>query len=597
VEQWRERTVGLVDFAAYQDVADQYPQVDRAALSKAAHLVEADDRISRGAEAIFRMLAIARRKRYLRWGYDHIPGFAALSETGYRIIAASRPLLSLFMSCAVNPTDDSRALRLTSWVFLRAIDIIYLLAFGSLLPQILGLVGSHGILPARNDLPLIAAQLGRARWWEFPTLCWLDSSDAFIRGLCITGMVLSGLLILDIAPALVLALLWICYLSITHVGSVFLNFQWDALLLEAGLLAIFLAPLHLRPKRGQPASPSLIVVWLLRWLLFRLMLLSGVVKLASGDPVWRDLSALTVHYETQPLSNWVAWHFHQMPLWFSKLSCGIMFLIELALPFFIFMGRFMRRIAFGGLVFLQVMIIIITGNYGFFNLLTLALCLLLLDDGAWPRRLRLWHARNGVLYGWRWPAWLMAPAAAMIVLLTTIPALRRVDRSMHWPETLMEVYRATTPFRCFNSYGLFAAMTHSRPEIVVEGSDDGLTWKAYEFRYKPGELTRAPPFVAPHMPRLDWQMWFAALGQVQRERWFVYFCKRLLEGSPEVLGLMATNPFADRPPKYVRALLYDYRFTDRATRLSDGSWWMRELKGVYCPPLDLDFFRRRGFDK
>lgn len=593
VSRWRHSVGDRVDFSPFQEVAEQYPQIGREAFSKAAHLIEPDGRVSRGAEAVFRTFATAKRKRWLLWAYQRVPGVAKVAEAGYGFVARNRPLVSKIIHCSADPTDDPRGMNVTRWAFLRALGVIYLLAFGSLQAQLLGLIGSDGIVPAQELLKSIAAKVGDERFHLLPTLCWIDASDAFLQFLCVGGMVLSGLLILDVAPAVVLFLLWAFYLSLSNVGNVFLQFQWDALLLETGLLAIFLAPLYVIRRRGRvPPGPSWIAVWLLRWLLIRLMFLSGAVKLGSGDETWRNLTALTVHYETQPLSNWVAWHFHQLPLWFHKFSCGLMFTIELVCPFLILLGRWGRRVAFGGFVFLQ-LCIILTGNYGFFNFLTLALCILLLDDGFWPNRMRRWFGRNGLVREWRWPGWLMTPLGAVVIVLTLMPALRRLGVKVEWPTAATEAYRFVSPANSFNSYGLFAAMTHSRPEIVVEGSDDGSTWKAYEFRYKPGDPMRAPPFVAPHMPRLDWQMWFAALSNVNEEPWFVFFCKRLLEGSPSVLGLIETNPFPDRPPRYVRAMLYDYRFTDKATHAANGRWWRRELQGVYCPPLDLKFFRRR----
>jgi hypothetical protein len=153
------------------------------------------------------------------------------------------------------------------------------------------------------------------------------------------------------------------------------------------------------------------------------------------------------------------------------------------------------------------------------------------------------------------------------------------------------VYRWISPLRSVNSYGLFAVMTRDRPEIIVEGSHDGHEWKPYEFRYKVGDVNRHPGFVAPHQPRLDWQMWFAALGDVRQNVWFVNFCIRLLQGSPDVLELMESNPFPDQPPRYIRARLYDYRFTTHAEKAQSGAWWKREFKHEYLRPLLLEMLQ------
>ena len=464
--------------------------------------------------------------------------------------------------------------------------------------------------------------IGLERYHLLPTLCWFSASDGFLRLLCAAGCALSILLIANIAPAPCLFLLWLIYLSLASVCSVFLSFQWDALLLETGFLAIFFAPLQFFPGWLKSPEPSRVVLWLLRWLLFRLMFESGMVKLISGDPTWRNLTALNFHYETQPLPTWVGWYAHQLPESVQKFCVAAMFTIELAVPFFIFLPR---RVRFAGcwlLILLQV-VILLTGNYCFFNLLTIALCLLLLDDAAirksgsgknggasWPgkystgigeiRWKKLWvtlpcrprrpapvEDADGVgLFGSMLPL-------AVVVLLVTVPQVWEMVHGVRarsaWPEAVGDWLR---PFSSVNSYGLFAVMTTTRPEIIIEGSNDGKTWQAYEFKYKAGDLQHRPAFVAPHQPRLDWQMWFAALGNYRQNPWFVEFCRRLLEGSPDVLKLMGRNPFPAAPPRYLRAVLYEYHFSNFQQRREQGVWWRRELRGEYLPPVSLDLFRQ-----
>lgn len=582
-----------IEFAAFQDAATRYPRICRADFQKAAHLIEPDGRVSRGAEAILRTYALAGRRQLAYWAYRRVPGIATAAESAYRFVASHRPFFSRFMRCTDDPAADPRAMYLTRRVFTSGLGVIYLLAFASLLPQILGLAGSDGILPVAEMLESATKRFGDARYWQTPTVLWLNPSDGLLRGLCHVGIGLSILLIFDIAPVITLFLLWACYLSVTVAGGEFLYFQWDALLLETGLLAIFLAPLHIVPRAGRlPPPPSIIAVWLMRWLLFRLMLLSGLVKLLSGDQTWWPrMTAIADHYETQPLTNWVAWHFHQLPMLAQQACCGIMYVIELLLPLLIFLGRRARLVAFAGFVLLQVMIIL-TGNYGFFNLLTLVLCIMLLDDGAWPRSWQRRHGRHGPRVGASWPPALVAAVGICVLFFTLVPALHRLRISL--PASWRSAYATVSPLRSFNSYGLFAAMTHKRPEIIIEGSDDGREWREYEFRYKPGDVRRRPPFVMPHMPRLDWQMWFAALGSARHHEWFGLLVKRLLEGSPHVLGLLGRNPFPDRPPRYIRARLYDYRLTNADTRAANGCWWTREDKGLYCRPLQRESFRMRG---
>ncbi len=476
------------------------------------------------------------------------------------------------------------------WLFLKLLALVYLIAFLSLWVQIDGLAGSNGILPADSFLKRVSEVVGVERYWRLPTLCWVNASDTMLNGLCAGGCLLAILLLADLAPALCLLLMWAFYLSLSSVCGDFLNFQWDALLLEAGFLTVFLAPLHIRPCRQVESAWSGAVVWLLRWLLFRLMFSSGAVKLASGDLGWRSLSALRYHYETQPLPTWIGWFAHQMPDWFQTLSVLIMFFIELVVPFFIFVPGILRRFAFFGFITLQ-LLIALTGNYCFFNLLAMALCVLLLSDLEWPERWRAWvEARRRRTEGpriLRWPAWVLVPVAAATVLVTGMLLLETLRWNMPWPRPLLALYRMVAPFRSTNSYGLFAIMTTERPEIIVEGSDDGERWVPYEFKWKPGDLNRRPGFVAPHQPRLDWQMWFAALGSYQEDRWFLEFLERVLKGSHPVLNLLQKNPFPNAPPRYVRAVVYNYRFTDWHTLRSQGTWWRREYGRLYCPVISL----------
>lgn len=445
--------------------------------------------------------------------------------------------------------------------------------------QIEGLVGSRGIVPAAESLEWARSRSGVERWWTVPTLFWWGAGDAALRAVAWGGAALAAALVVGVAPSAVLALLWAGYLSIVTVGHVFFGYQWDALLLETGFLAILLAPPALRLRRGQEPSP--VVLWLLRFLLFRLTFASGVVKLLSGDPTWRTLSALRVHYETQPLPTWIGWYAHQLPAAVQELSCGLMFAIELAVPFLIFAGRRARLAAFVALAGLQ-LLIALTGNYAFFNLLTVALCVLLLDDRALP-----WVRSAEPLAGRRWPRVVTVPIALVLGVLAGAIFLAGCGVELSWPRPVLALYRVAAPFRSVNGYGLFAVMTTTRAEIEVEGSDDGgATWRPYIFPDKPGDLRRAPRFVAPYQPRLDWQMWFAALGRCEQNPWFGAFLERLREGSPPVLGLLAGNPFPGARPIAIRAVVYDYRFTGLDARRTTGAWWRREAKGLYCHDLD-----------
>jgi hypothetical protein len=480
-------------------------------------------------------------------------------------------------------------------IFLRSLAAIYLVAFVSLWVQVEGLAGSRGILPASETLRFLEERLpGAERFLRFPTLCWLGRSDGFLHSLCAAGTGLSLVALLLPLSALLWLLLWALYLSLAVVCREFLGFQWDILLLETGFLAIFLAPARMVPGASKAFQPSRIAVWLLWWLLFRLLFASGVVKLTWGDPTWWDLSALEHHYETQCIPPWTAWYVHKLPSVLHRASTGAMFFVEIAVSCFFFAPPRLRRIAALIQILLQLGIIA-TGNYCFFNWLTIALSLLLIDDRGWPawvraRMLPEPPAEEGAgavtrpRPPRRWPRWALVPAAAILAaasLLTFAGGL--VRGGIDWPRAVAWPLATLAPLRLVNSYGLFRVMTTERPEIVIEGSRDGKEWKAYEFRYKPGDLARRPPFVAPHQPRLDWQMWFAALGEARQNPWFLALCARLLEGSPPVLGLLEENPFPGGPPRYLRATLYRYYFTSFEERRITGNWWKREQVRAYLP--------------
>ncbi len=451
-------------------------------------------------------------------------------------------------------------------LFVRILGFIYLAAFGSLAVQVTGLIGSNGISPARDFLASMRQALGPAAYWYEPSVLWLNSSDRAILLVCVAGVVASLLVIAGVVirPALVLLLL--LYLSLSTAGQDFLSYQWDVLLLETGFLAIFLA-----------GSPTRILLF--RWLLFRLMFLSGAVKLLSRDAAWRNLTALHYHYETQPLPTPPAWYFYQLPMGFQKASTFVVLAVELAVPCLFFAPRRLRFWAAWITVGLQVLILL-TGNYAFFNLLAIALCLFLFDDAALGRLLPKWNPKPLVR---RAPMPAISAALAGFVLL--VSGLEMVETfSLPVPGPARALLRLVSPLRIVNSYGLFAVMTTSRPEIIVEGSNDGANWARYEFRYKPGRLDRAPPWVAPHQPRLDWQMWFAALSDYRQNPWFSSFLLRLLQGSEPVLRLLEHNPFPDRAPRYIRALLFDYEFTGLG---SGGAWWKQKPKGFYFPAASL----------
>jgi len=464
---------------------------------------------------------------------------------------------------------------LTSWIYIRSIGFIYLIAFISFFFQYEGLIGTSGIAPFDRYLDSLQLNLGSKAYWLVPCINWLNSTEIFLYWQLIISIVFSILLILGIIPLFSSIIVWISYLSIVSIGQVFMSFQWDVLLLEAGFLTIFISPFKLFSGPSSDKSPHILFVFLFRLLLFKLMFSSGIGKILSGDEAWRNLSALNFHYFTQPLPSPVSWYIHQLPEWFHKISVAIMLFIEIIVPFFFFAPRRLRYIAGFLTIFLQI-IIFATGNYTFFNLLSVSLCLFLFDDSL----LRSTNKNRNLILKDDENSFQSNSAKIKTVVLTTfvfiILSLNIIQFSRRYlglrdlPQFLSHVVRYTSSFNLVNNYGLFTVMTTSRPEIIIEGSNDGRNWKAYEFKYKPGDLNGGVRFVAPHQPRLDWQMWFAALGNYRRNPWFVNFMYGISEGSPEVLALLKDNPFPKNPPKYLRAQVYDYTFTNNEERSENG---------------------------
>ena len=605
IARWREITAGKVDYVTYQQAASRFPEIPLDQFKHAMAFIEPDGKTFFAAEAVYRSLQYRSSRKWLAWSYDHVPGFAAISERAYKFVARHRSLGSsvtrLLWGKDVRPPTYFWARR---W-FLRALGVIYLIAFVSLWVQVDGLIGSDGVSPVNQFLPAVHAQLGKDAYATLPTLCWFSTSNAFLHFLCGGGTVLSVLLIFGIAPALSLVALFVFYLSLTIAGQTFLSFQWDILLLETGFLSIFLAPWRLWPKEliFLPGSPSPAMaapvsragLFLLKFLLFKLMLMSGVVKLTSGDDCWWNLTALDYHYWSQPLPTIFGWWADKSPEWFKHFSAAFCLGIEIIVPFFIWAPRRPRLIAVGLMMFLQIAIAI-TGNYCFFNLLTIALCLLLIDDvTVGTDRDSVGIPTFGAPSG-RALAIRVCGYASVAVVVVTLPInawliFSACKPRARPPHALATFYEQLEAFRIVNGYGLFRVMTKDRCEIVLEGSADGLEWLPYEFKWKPGDVKRAPGWCAPHQPRLDWQMWFAALESPRENPWFFWLIVRLLQESHDVNGLLAHNPFPDRPPRYIRAMFYRYRFTTLSERRQTGGWWKRQELREYLPTVSVDQLR------
>jgi len=487
------------------------------------------------------------------------------------------------------------------WLFLRLIGVTYFVAFASLAVQITGLVGEHGILPAGQFLAQVHARYGASAFYQWPTLVWLSPGDTWLSVLCWGGAAASLLLIAGFVPTATAALLWLFYLSLTVAGQLFLEFQWDSLLLETGLLAVLYAPLAWREHSGADAEPSVVVRWVIWLLAFKLTFLSGITKMLSGDPTWANWTALSYHYETQPLPAWTSWFMYQLPASAHYWATAGTVFVELGAAWLILLpARFARArfIACLLMILLQAGIAA-TGNYGFFNLLTIVLYLSLLDDRTLGRFLprvareeQMFERRSAEPAMWRVCVNVVAFGIAVLSVMTLF---REMDRTRHvrgpfdrgWPGTLLTW---VAPLNSVTGYGLFRVMTTERPEIVIEVSDDGTSWKEQEFPWKPGDVKRRPRFVEPHMPRLDWQMWFAALDPSSAQDWLLSLANRLLAGDSAVTRLLGPSPLDGRP-RYIRLAYYQYHFTSSAERAKDGAWWKREFLAYLTEPIEADTSR------
>ncbi len=512
---------------------------------------------------------------------------------------------------------DTARHRLGRSGFLRGLGAVYLVAIVSWWTQAPLLVGEEGLLPAGRLLEWLGSRAetaGGSGFAALPGLFWFTgASNAALHGVCAIGSLLALLVLAGrfVGPALFG--LWAIYLSLVNTGGVFMSFQWDILLLEAGFLALFLSPwgVKMEWRNPPPLSPVNRIALVLAWLLIaKLMFFSGWVKLAwaseSAPEWWPEGTAMTYHYMTQPLPTWTAWWMHQVPAGFHKASLVPMYLVEMVLPFAILLGRWGRLAAAAGFAGLMGLVLL-TGNYTYFNWLTLVLCLPLVHDGLWPAWLRrTLRLESGVEPSALRPSRAVAlrlclagPVLATIALLnlqTILGDLHRapkpVLKSDPTPAWLDALAGALSPFHFVSGYGLFRTMTTERPEIVVEGSPDGMGWLTYDFAWKVDELDERPRFVAPHQPRVAWQFWFAALegrfdSRSRNAAWFEALVVKLLEGDAAVKGLLRHDPFPDSPPKFLRARLMRYEFTTLEERRRTGDWWKRTVMGPYLPEVSL----------
>ena len=483
------------------------------------------------------------------------------------------------------------------WMFLRSLGLIFFSAFYSLAFQIRGLIGPQGLLPAQEYLAQVARVLGSGRFWYAPTLFWWSASDRTLLAVCIIGMIASVFLALNLFPRDALAVCLIAFLSFIGAAQDFASYQSDGMLLEAGFLSLFFAPAGWRPRWGRSNPPSRASRFMLVWLMFRIYFESGIAKMLSHDPEWRNFTAMDEYYQNGPLPTWIAWYAHHLPHTFHAATAFLTLALELVLIFAVFLPRRSRIILFCVITPWQIGIIL-TSNYAFLNYLVLILGFLLLDDQFlahfFPRVLHFpapamiseaapnvaptagpaWHANIRLWVQAFFLTWIFYATSALLIFMIAPEA-----PLPHAPIVKLE------PFRIANEFGLFAVMTRERYEIEFQGSMDGKTWTAYPFRYKPQDVHAPPRVYAPYQPRFDWNLWFASLGGWRRNPFVLHVEQRLLDGQPDVLALFVGNPFPDKPPAQIRAVLWQYWFSDGKEKREQGIWWRREQIGLYAPSL------------
>jgi hypothetical protein len=460
----------------------------------------------------------------------------------------------------------------TRFLFERALALMYLVAFLVAANQFVPLLGERGLEPVGRFVKAIPFRVS-------PSLFYFAPHDIAFRVAAWLGVAISCLLLFGYpllrgwtSSAIAWAAVWVLYLSFVNIGQIFYGFGWETLLLETGFLTIFAG--------GSTTAPNLVVIWLWRWVLFRVMFGAGLIKL-RGDPCWRDLTCLDYYFETQPMPNPLSWYFHWLPAWVHHGGVVFNHIAELIVPFGYFAMQPIAAVA-GVVTIAFQLVLIVSGNLSWLNWLTVVLAISTLNDRwlAWlPITPPALHPAGDVERAIVW-VW-----AGIVGLLSVGPALNMLSS-----QQLMN--SSFEPLHLVNTYGAFGSITRTRNEIVVEGTADAAptpasVWREYEFKGKPGDPSHRPPQVAPYHMRLDWLMWFAAMSSPNEHDWFPALLVRLLEGDRETLGLLRTNPFPDRPPKYIRAQYYEYHFTTPEERRRTGQWWRRTLVGGYYPAVSL----------
>jgi predicted DCC family thiol-disulfide oxidoreductase YuxK len=635
IRRWQSLTGDQVDYQPYQQVGHRFPELTEADYAQAVHLILPDGSVLRAAAAVFASLAFARGCGWLQKLYRRSPAFARGTEAAYRFVARHRMFFSTLTRLLWGDPAPS-TYRFAGLLFTRTVGLVFLIAFLSFWAQSDGLVGDHGILPISEYFATLSTPnpdvTNLERFWAAPSLLWLAPNNTGLLALLMTGSVCSFLVIIGLVPAWALLGCVLTYGSLRNGVPLFLNYQWDALLVETGFVALLVAPWGWWQRPFLLVNPPRAGRWAAKFLFFKLMFLSGMVKILTNGPgpppehpgafrrflawltdvpvganTWLDGTALQYHYFTQPIPATTSWWFAQRPFWFQAGSLWLTLFIEIVTPFAFFAPRRLRHLVAVLQLCLQFMLMA-TGNYGFFNLLAVALALLLFDDAVWPARVQHLLSRSrpvppsnpsrlktfgsglrttaasivifiGLIQIWEtWLTRTQAPSAESPAPPFQPPLYQGVlaDIGDMLGGLAHTVSIHAQSLGLVNGYGLFRVMTTERPEIIIEGSNDGVHWLPYEFYWKPGDVMRPPSFTTPHMPRLDWQMWFAALDIYEAHQvpfWLPRFVSELQAGNPAVLGLLEKNPFPNAPPADIRLRLFLYRFTTPAEYAQTGAWW------------------------
>ncbi|MCB1275094.1 lipase maturation factor family protein [Prosthecobacter sp.] len=504
------------------------------------------------------------------------------------VVPEAAPVPSLFVRFLLRLDKAGQNYRLTRFMLLRFTGLVYFVAFLSAAQQFIPLIGHDGLLPA--DLYVDRVLHDRSPWtvfWQAPSVFWFNASDAMIQAVTWTGTVLSLLVLIGFANGLMLIVMWALYLSLIPIGQEWLGYGWDIQILETGFLGIMLSPL-LDPRPFPKRAPPVVIVWLYRWLIFRIMLGAGLIKL-RGDSCWRDLTALYYHYETQPVPNPLSRWLHFMPHWFQKAGVLWNHFVELVVPWFGFYGRHARHIA-GVLMASFMAILIFSGNLSFLNWLTIIPCLACFDDTFWkkilPRFLVARADRSAAAGAHASTTHQFASFAyALLVVWLSIEPVRNLISSRQAMNTSFDVLHLV------NTYGAFGSIDRERFELIYEGTADLAPdmlsdWREYEFKVKPGDPKRRPAIITPYHYRLDWAAWYPWTQAGGRNAWVPHFIWNLLHNDPGTLSLLAKNPFPDKPPRWIRVMVYRYKFAPPDN--PDGAWWTRELIGTHIKPLSVE---------